>query len=320
LPEIGEFTGSVSYSYRPLPFSLSMELYRDLRASQSITTPNQTIAVRDDSVGATAGVDYVLPGEHDFQEVGFSYTASAHRPRYDIGSLNDPFTETLSRPTDSFFGTVRLSWRFSNAYAPLYGVSNERGLTLSAATDFGSPATGSDSTLAGVTGRATGYLPMPWLSHHALALGLSAGIGGGSYPLFQTGGFADQSPFDAVRSGLRQTAFVLRGFPYGAFAGRQYNLANLEYRFPIVWIERGVSTLPAFVHGVSGALFADAGGAYDHLDMHDLLSQYHLGVGVELRATFAFGYFIETEFRFGVANGFGDKGTLQTYLVAAANF
>jgi hypothetical protein len=320
LTEIGEFTGSVSYSYSPLPFSLSMELYRDLRASASIATANQTYAVRDDSVGATAGVDYVLPGDHDFQEIGFSYTASAHRPRYDIGSLNDPFTEAIARPSESFFGTVRLSFRYSNAYQPLYGVSSERGFTLSMATDFGGTATGSDSTLAGVTGHATGYLPMPWLQHHALALGLSAGIGGGAYPSFRTGGFADQSPFDAVRSGLRQTAFVLRGFPYGAFAGRQYNLANLEYRFPIVWVERGLSTLPAFIHGVSGVLFADCGGAYDHLDPNDLLSQYHLGVGAELRATFAFGYFIETEFRFGVAQGFGDLGTLQTYLVAAANF
>jgi outer membrane protein assembly factor BamA len=113
---------------------------------------------------------------------------------------------------------------------------------------------------------------------------------------------------------------VLRGFPYGAFAGRQYNLANLEYRFPIVWIERGVSTLPAFIHGVSGVVFADAGGAYNHIDTNDLLAHYHLGVGGELRTTFAFGYFIETEFRFGVAKGFGDLGMLQTYLVAAASF
>jgi hypothetical protein len=320
LPEIGEFTGSVSYYYSPLPFSLSMEIYRDLRAAQSIKMGDQTYPVRDDSVGATAGVDYVLPGQHDFQEIGFSYTASAHRPEYELGRLDDPFGEVAARPKDSFFGTVRLSFRYSNAYQPLYGVSNERGLTLSVATDFGSPATGSDSTLAGLTGRATGYLPMPWLQHHALALGLSGGIGGGAYPAFQTGGFADQSPFDAVRSGLRQTAFVLRGFPYGAFAGRQYNLANLEYRFPIVWIERGVSTLPAFIHGVSGVVFADAGGAYNHIDTNDLLAHYHLGVGGELRTTFAFGYFIETEFRFGVAKGFGDLGMLQTYLVAAASF
>jgi hypothetical protein len=320
LTDIGEFTGSAAYSYRPLPMSLSMEVYRDLRASQSIVTPERTYDVRDDSLGVTAGLDYVLPGEHDFQEVGFSYTASTHRPHYDIGGLNDPASEVHARPSDSFFGTVRLSFRYSNAYQPLYGVSSERGLTLSLATDFGSPATGSDSTLAGVTGHATGYLPMPWLKHHALALALSGGIGGGSYPQFRTGGFADQSPFDAVRSGLRQTAFVLRGFPYGAFGGRQYNLANVEYRFPIVWIERGISTLPAFVHGVSGVLFTDCGGAYDHIDPNDLLGQYHVGAGWEVRATFAFGYFIETEFRFGWAKGFGTGGTTQTYLVAAANF
>jgi hypothetical protein len=319
-PEIGQVTGSVSYTYDPLPFLMSVELYRDLRASAPIPVGKQNLGVRDDSLGATAGIDYVRPGEDDFEEFGFSYTASAHRPRYDIGALNDPFSDVLSRPTDSFLGTVRASFRYSNAFQPLYGVSSERGFTLSVATDFGSTATGSDSTLAGVNGRATGYLRMPWLKHHALALSLSAGIGGGAYPTFRQGGFADQSPFDAVRSGLRQTAFVLRGFPYDAFGGREYNLANVEYRFPIVWLEHGVSTLPAFVHGISGALFADYGGAYDHLDTNDLLAQYHLGMGGELRTTFAFGYFIETEFRLGFAGGFGKLGETQTYFVAAASF
>ena len=320
LPEVGEFTGSIAYGYHPLPYSMSIELYRALQSSGSLTVGKQSIGTRDDSLGATAGIDYVLPGEGDFQEFAFSYTASAHRPRYAIGALNDPFSDVLSRPSDSFFGTVRLAFRYSNAFQPLYGVSTERGFTLSLSTDFGATATGSDSSLIGVSGRATGYLPMPWLRHHALAVGLSGGIAGGAYPSFRQGGLADQSPFDAVRTGLRQTAFVLRGYPYGAFAGREYNLANVEYRFPIVWIEHGVSTLPAFWHGLSGAFFADYGGAYDHIDTSDLLAQYHLGLGGELHLTLAFGYFIETEFRLGLARGFGSLGTTQTYLVAAATF
>ena len=320
LTEIGQFNGSVSYAYHPLPYSMSVELYRDLRPSDDIKVGQRTVGVRDDSLGATAGVDYVLPGEHDYEEFAFSYTASAHRPRYPIGNLNDPFSESLARPSDTFLGTVRLAFRFSNAYQPVYGVSSERGFSLSLATDFGSTATGSDSSLAGFTGRAIGYLPMPWLSHHALAVGISGGIGGGAYPTFRQGGFADQSPFDAVRTGLRQNAFVLRGFPYGAFLGRQYNLANVEYRFPIVWVERGVSTLPVFWHGLSGTLFADYGGAYNHIDSNDLLSQYHLGTGGELRLTLALGYFIETEFHLGWAKGFGTLGTSQTYFVAAATF
>ncbi|HEX3598146.1 MAG TPA: hypothetical protein VHU80_23720 [Polyangiaceae bacterium] len=320
LPEIGQFTGAIAYAYRPLPYSMNIELYRDLRPGGSLKVGNDTVNTRDDSLGATSGVDYVLPGEEDFEEFGFSYTASAHRPHYQVGDLNDPFSANLARPSDSFLGTVRVSFRYSNAYQPLYGVSSERGFTLSLATDFGATATGSDSSLVGFTGSATGYLPMPWLHHHSLALGLSGAIGGGAYPRFFQGGFADQSPFDAVRSGLRQTGFVLRGFPYGAFSGHEYNLANLEYRFPIVWVEHGISTLPVFWHGLTGSLFADYGGAYDRIDPHDLLGQYHLGMGGELHLTLAFAYFVETEFRLGWAHGFGNFGTSQTYLVAAATF
>ncbi|HVW24778.1 MAG TPA: hypothetical protein VHC69_05380 [Polyangiaceae bacterium] len=320
LPQVGQFTGSIAYGYRPLPYTMSIVGYRDYQPSDSIQVGARSVPVRDDSLGVTAGLDYVLPGEEDFEEFAFSYTASAHRPRYDLGSLNDPFSQVLARPSETFLGTVRLAFQFNDAYRPLYGVSNERGFTLSLATDFGNTATGNDTSLASFTGSATGYLLMPWLSHHALALGLSGGIRSGTFTSFRQGGFADVSPFDAVRSGLRQNAFVLRGFPYGAFAGHQYNLANLEYRFPIVWVEHGVSTLPAFWHGLSGTLFADYGGAYEHINSNDLLGQYHLGVGGELRFTFAFGYFIETEFHLGWARGFGTLGTSQTYFVAAATF
>jgi hypothetical protein len=320
LSDIGQFTGFVAYSYRPLPFLMSVEFFRDLRLAAPLEVGDRSIGVRDESLGVTTGVDYVLPGEHDYQDFGFSYTAAAHRPSYAIGSINDPFSDTLSRPQDSFLGSVRVAYRYSNAFQPVYGVSSERGVTLTLATDFGGTATGSDSSLAGVTGRLTGYLPMPWLHHHALALSLSGGVGTGAYTTFREGGFADLSPFDAIRSGLRQTAFVLRGFPPNAFSGRQYNLANVEYRFPIVWVEHGLSTFFAFVHGISGTLFADYGGAYNRIDTNDILGQYHLGMGGELRATFAVAYFIESEFRFGWARGFGDLGVSQTYFVAAATF
>ena len=56
------------------------------------------------------------------------------------------------------------------------------------------------------------------------------------------------------------------------------------------------------------------------IDSKDVLGQYHLGLGAELRVSFAFAYFIETGFRLGWARGFGDLGVSQTYFVAAATF
>ncbi len=304
---IDQVVASIDYAYHPLPFSLRVGGYRDFGRQAPLVTGGQTYPVLDESWGVTTGVDYVLPGQFDFQEVALSYTASSHSPSYATGGLNDPYSDVLARPSDTFLGSVRLAFHYQNAFQPLYGVSSERGVSLSLATDFGGPATGSDTTLAAVTGNATGYVPMPWLEHHAVALALSGGTAGGAFArgdFFHTGGFADTN----------------RGFPYNAFSGRQYNLANVEYRFPIAWIERGPSTLPFFAHGVSGTLFADYGGAYNRIDSKDPLAQYHLGLGGELRVSMVLAYFIETGFRIGWAHGFGDLGGSQTYFVAAATF
>ena len=97
---------------------------------------------------------------------------------------------------------------------------------------------------------------------------------------------------------------------------------NLEYRFPIAWIEHGVSTLPFFLDALSGALFADYGGAYDQLDLHDPLGQYHLGLGAEARLTLTVGYFLSSSVRAGWARGFGDLAVPhgQKYVVVAGSF
>jgi hypothetical protein len=333
---IESFAGSVGYAYHPLPFSLSVSGFRDIAPRSPFTNGTNTIAVRDNLLGITTGIGYFLPGEFDSQNVGLSYTASSHTPSYQLDRLADPYLDTLSRPSNSFTSSVRLAWQYSNAFRPALGVSNERGFTLSVSSDFAGPATGSNTTLAAFDGRAIVYVPAPWLSHHAFALALSGGAASGSFArsgFYYTGGFADSNTWDAIVSGIRQSAFVLRGYPPGAFVGRQYNLGNLEYRFPIAWIERGVSTLPFFAQGISGTLFADYGGAYDRLDTNDLFSKYHLGLGAEIRVGFTLGYFIDTGFRLGWAKSFGcrtdaecaksDKSSgsgSQTYFVVAASF
>jgi hypothetical protein len=326
-PEIGQLSGSLSYSYSRLPVALSMSAFRSLAPRAPLAIDGRNYPVRDETLGISTGISYSMPGEFDAHSVSLSYTAATHHPTYAIGAANDPYTDTLSRPADSFLGSVRVGWRYGNAYRPLYGISSERGVTLTFSTDFAGPATGGsgDGTLYAVEARATGYLLAPWFSHHVFALALSGGSAGGSFArndYYYKGGFVDADAFGAITSGIRQNGFVLRGYAPSAFFGRQYNLANLEYRFPIAWFDRGVSTLPFLFHGMSGTLFADYGGAYDKLAVHDPLGMYHLGVGGEISMTFVLGYFIETGLRVGWAKGLSDGAVSgsQTYAVLAASF
>ena len=72
-----------------------------------------------------------------------------------------------------------------------------------------------------------------------------------------TGGFVDASAFDAYTTGVQQSGFVLRGYEPSQFKGTNYNLLNLEYRFPLLYVDRGISTLPGFLRTLSGVAFLD---------------------------------------------------------------
>src|SRR5205085_9527601 len=97
-----------------------------------------------------------------------------------------------------------------------------------------------------------------------------AGTSGGAFPgggAFYIGSFVDLPVVDTVRKILIQGGITLRGYPAIVEAGRSYTLGNLEYRFPIVNIDRGPSTLPIFLNRINGAIFFDYGSAFD--DIHE---------------------------------------------------
>jgi outer membrane protein assembly factor BamA len=140
--------------------------------------------------------------------------------------------------------------------------------------------------------------------------------------LFSIGGFADLPLLDSFRSNLRQSGFRLRGYKPGQFAGNDFNLLNVEYRTPLWYADRGVSTLPFFMRTLSGAVFFDYGAAYDRLDLRDPLELFHAGVGAELWLDLVVGYYISGNLRFGVAKGLDATAPsgLQSYMVLSSAF
>jgi len=97
---------------------------------------------------------------------------------------------------------------------------------------------------------------------------------------------------------------------------------NLEYRFPIWYVDRGLSTLPGFLRTLSGTAFLDWGGAYDTLDLRKPLDAYHVGVGGELWVHFSIIYADDSMVRIGVAKGLDSEAPqgLHTYFVVASTF
>lgn len=324
--EAGEPGGSIAYAYRRLPMDFSLSGFRSVAPRKGYTYGDRQPIYTETFTGISTGISYTEPGEMDAQSISLYYTVGEFAAKLPVGTAADPYATVTRDPHRGFLGLVSLGWGYSNADATLYGIGAERGFSAVANLDFAGRETGSDDTMTSVFARLTGYVPMPWANHHTLALAASGAAAVGTYPrrgLYYTGGFVtDASLITAYQDGIRQGGFVLRGYEPVAFIGSQYNLVNAEYRFPILYADRGIQTLPAFLRTLSGTFFADYGGAYDELDLDDPFGQYHLGIGAELWVDLVFGYHGRGTLRLGYARGFSDEAISggQTYAVVASAF
>jgi hypothetical protein len=318
--------GALDYFYARLPFGFRTTAFRAAAPRDDYRIGETAETVVEYQTGATTGVTFPLPGDGEFQSIALSYTLAFIDHERPLGSDLDPWAPVPFEPDRGVLGDVRLGYEFSNASATPLGISLERGLRVGVGADFADPAWGSEYTLTAMSGQAAAYVPMPWLEHHVLAFGLSGAIAMGSYVarsgLYYTGGFADTPAFDAFTTGVRQGGFVLRGYEPGQFSGTTYNLLNVEYRFPIAYVDRGLSTLPVFLRALSGVVFFDYGGAYYEMDPDDPLDVLHAGTGAELWVSFLLGYGGFVDARLGVARGLSEEAPsgVQTYFVLASGF
>jgi outer membrane protein assembly factor BamA len=310
---------AISYGYGRLPFDFGVSLFRQ-------AVPSNGTSYVEQRLGVTSGIGYTLPS--DFESNSFSLSYSLYRFDGTIPAVEsaDPDDPIVPRPSRGQIGAITLGWSYSNGQSYLHSVGGERGFSLSAYTSIAAAPLASDFTLYTFGYSATDYVPMPWARHHTLALHASAAVLLGDYPrrgAYSNGGFGDTPLLRAVTLGTFQSPFVLRGYLPGAFSGNQYHLYNAEYRFPIVNIDRGFSTLPLFFQRVSGSFFADYGGAFYDLDPHDWTDKFHLGVGAEIWIECTVGYFLNPMIRFGYAHGVDDAAAVpggQTYTVISLPF
>jgi hypothetical protein len=321
--ELGDPQGAVSYAYQRLPFDLSMSFRRSL--APVVYRADRPVFTRE-TLSLASGITYALPSEFDNNVFSLSYSLSRLGGTVPLGAPPDPDALVGGEPVRGQLGSMHLGWSYSNAESYLNSVGAERGFSLAVSVDVAAPPLASDYTLYIVSYSATEYLPMPWARHHTLAFRQASATATGNYPfrgIFYSGGFIETPLFRNFSLGDYQGPFVLRGYAPYSFSGTQYHLFNFEYRFPIMNIDRGISTVPFFVQRISGNAFADYGGAFNELDLENWQDQFHLGVGAELWFEFTLGYVINASLRLGYAHGVADPAAIlggQTYAVLAVPF
>ncbi len=207
--------------------------------------------------------------------------------------------------------TGSVSWDDTRRY--VNSISQVSGIQVTAAAGFTSPVIGSDYDYAWGLVAWNGYLTVPWTQQWVLALHLAAGVSdgtfGGQYP-FSLGGIP---PPDVAGLLLTALGFAgggaqpdqLRGYPSGIFQGGRLLSGTLELRFPIVAPQLGWSTWPAFLRRISGALFLDAGNAWNPVEGVTWYQRLHFGAGAEIGVELVLGFYLPVLVRVGFGQGLG---------------
>ncbi|OGR31681.1 MAG: hypothetical protein A2005_09875 [Desulfuromonadales bacterium GWC2_61_20] len=230
--------------------------------------------------------------------------------RYQRFSALTPAPAGLEQPPTGALSGLRLALRFANAVTPRKAISPEEGRAVEVAVEVNRKSLGSDYATTRYTLDWREYLPLPWQRHHVLASRLFAGLATGEtlpQRAFQLGG---DTPGDLL-AGIDQETLPLRGYPVNVLRGQRALLATLEYRFPLLNIERGVGNGPFFFRRLHGATFVEAGNAFD--DGGADVGDFRSAGGLEARLDLDAGYFLPLTLRLVLAQGFSQEGETQAY-------
>ena len=154
----------------------------------------------------------------------------------EIFAINPYWTGHLSR--------LQINLGFSNTQKYGFSISPEKGREISLESRLYRKYLGGElnQTWQGFSG--TEYLPMPF-RHHVLMGRVRGGAWG-------QGGYVNEDLPDMQLRGTTED-----------ICGRYHALMTAEYRFPILYVERGFSTWPFYLKNLSGALLVEAGTAAD---------------------------------------------------------
>ena len=196
----------------------------------------------------------------------------------------------------------RVEYLFNDAKKYGYSISPENGRNIELGYEQLDKKIGSDFNLKKYSVDWHEYIDFPF-EHHVLLLRGYAGKSTGdliAQRAFQLGGVG---PADMAIN-VNDTHVYLRGYPVNQYRGQKVGLATVEYRFPIKNIEWGVGNTPFFFKRVHGAVFAEAGNAWDAAFNRKDLKR---SVGAEASLDMTLSYFLPVTVRLGLYKALDDK-------------
>jgi outer membrane protein assembly factor BamA len=205
-------------------------------------------------------------------------------------------------PSQGVLASGRATYFFNGAERYGYSISPENGRTIELGYERFSGKLGSDFNLEKYSFDWHEYIDFPF-DHHVLLLRGYAGKSTGdviAQRAFQLGG---DNPGDLTINVTEQDVY-LRGYPVNQYRGQKIGLMSAEYRFPVKNLEKGFNNTPFFFKRVHGAIFAEAGNAWDATYSSKDLKR---SLGFEARMDVSFAYVLPITLRLGVAKALDYK-------------
>jgi len=318
-------SAALNYSYTGIWPSLTMGAARSLGRRGGLRVNGVEIGYDEEawSTGTSVGLP-ILRRRAQSADLGvsysLSYTRSLTRP-----PEPDPTQLAPHYPDTGRTAGLAVGFSYSDARRYTYSVSKEEGREIGVTAAFGSRYLGGGREVYSAQWRWAEYLPIRWprLHSHVLALSYRGGIAGGDpsrRQFFSLGGYAQQDLLTSIFDFSRPGSASLRGYPAGSQYGDSYHVVNLEYRFPIAWIQRGLyGTLPLYFKRLHGKVFADYGGAFLVSD-GIRADRLKLGVGAEVILELDYFYYFPAALQLGYAYGANTGGGSQVYFLLNSPF
>ena len=199
---------------------------------------------------------------------------------------------------------VRGGWLINDSRSYGYSISREDGWNATVTTELTREALGADGNGESATFDLRGYVSV--VPRHAVIAARVAGAAA-------RGDARARREFSASGNGPQSLGFdfgtdaigLLRGVGEDETAGTRAAVVNLDYRFPLMRIDRGLGTLPAFARVIHAAVFLDAGHAWvDSFRRSDVTMSF----GAELSLDAVVGYVLPLTFTAGGAWVSQDRG------------
>jgi Tol biopolymer transport system component len=194
-------------------------------------------------------------------------------------------------------GSLRLGWLVTSAKSYGYSISAEEGASASTTVELTREALASDGNAGAATIDARWYRRL-FGTHAALAVRGAGARAWGDEPVRRIFSAAGTGP-QPLGFGFGLDAIgLVRGIDEDDLFGSRALVANVDLRLPLARVDRGIGTLPFFVRVLHGAVFVDAGHAWDDTFRGNDISY---ALGAELSADTVVGYALPLTFTAGAA-------------------